>query len=798
MADAADFRETEASPARRRVRRTATLLATVLVLVGLVPRPLSETAHADTATRLSADADAGTVSVAIDSLTPAAPREDDTVTLSGSVTNTGEAAVTDARVDLRLGGRLDTTSGIDQVARNDDTLGDPTGDPVDDEYAVGFRELSPGVTEKFQLSVPVAELGLGKDGVYQLAVSVSGQTTARSWEHVVGVRRTFLPWQPEESATLTRTTFLWPLISTAHMAAETGSDEYQTPVFLDDDLAKDLSPGGRLHQMVALGSGLDVTWVIDPDLLASVAAMAGGYEVRDQDGETVPGTHQDVAKRWLVDLQKAVSGDEVVALPYADPDVASLAHNGKDATGSLGQFEAATEVAANTVEPILHVTPTTDFAWPMEGALDSSIVRVATSAGADKVIARSDSLREDSDLPYTPSAARPVGGGTTAVVADARQSTAFEGDLSRASAATLAVQRFLAQSLAVTLQTNQQRSVVVAPQRMPSGSQAHAMAEALNVLQGGTWSRPQGLTEAAAAKPDPAASTRIPAASSYPAELREGELPEAAFAQIAATQAKLDDFKVILSAPYRVVTPFGLAMNREMSTSWRGGEGQAATFRDEVVDYLDGLAQQVRLIDKSETKLSGRSATIPVTVQNNLVQGVDHLVLRLTSTNPTRLEIGGEAFQEQPVSVSGGHSKSVKFDTSANANGRATVIAQLYTPDGEEYGPPVTFDVKVTEITATVMLVIGGGVLLLVLAGFRMYTQRKRATSQDTPEAAPDTTPGTAQDPSVPGNREAAVDSPAGLTGESRPDDPEHPSDRPPDTTPESTGPSGTGERVER
>ena len=44
--------------------------------------------------------------------------------------------------------------------------------------------------------------------------------------------------------------------------------------------------------------------------------------------------------------------------------------------------------------------------------------------------------------------------------------------------------------------------------------------------------------------------------------------------------------------------------------------------------------------------------------------------------------------------------------------------------------PAVTFDVKVTEITATVMLVIAGGVLLLVLAGFRMYTQRKRAAAR--------------------------------------------------------------------
>jgi hypothetical protein len=215
-----------------------------------------------------------------------------------------------------------------------------------------------------------------------------------------------------------------------------------------------------------------------------------------------------------------------------------------------------------------------------------------------------------------------------------------------------------------------------------------------------------------------------------------------------------------------------------------------------VLNYLDDLTNQVKLIDKSETKLSGRSATIPVTVQNNLVQGVEHLVLRLTSTNPTRLKIGGKAYTEQRVTVNGGHSQSVKFTTSANANGKVGVIAQLYTEDGQEYGQAVNFDVKVTEVTATVMLVIGGGVLLLVLAGFRMYTHRKRAVARQAEDGPDD---GAAEETGGPENPEGPQDR---LKEESdtpsRADDPEHPSDPTPDTAPESADPSGTGERVDR
>jgi hypothetical protein len=168
-----------------------------------------------------------------------------------------------------------------------------------------------------------------------------------------------------------------------------------------------------------------------------------------------------------------------------------------------------------------------------------------------------------------------------------------------------------------------------------------------------------------------------------------------------------------------------------------------------------------------------------VTVQNNLVQGVEHLVLRLTSTNGTRLKIGDGPYHEEPVKVAGGHSQSVKFTTTSNANGRVPVFAQLYTEDGQPYGAEVRFDVNVTEITPTVMLVMAGGVLLLVLAGFRMYTQRKRAAAQRAEEGPDDGANG--ESGSEPGEG-----------------DPEQPSDPTPDTAPESTDPSGTGERVDR
>ncbi|ARE79019.1 membrane protein [Streptomyces virginiae] len=708
-------------------------------------------------------AQASSVDVQLVSMAPTAPVKGDTLTIQGTVLNTGSETITDAHVGLRVGPALTDRSSIDEAAERTGFRAGADPGEIDPAYAVKIASLPSKISQQFTLTIPVNKLELDKDGVYPLGVSLSGVTDSRPSEQVLGIKRTFLPWQPEAAAKRSQLTYVWPLISTTRVTAETGSDELQTPVFLDDSLADELRSGGRLEQMVTLGKDLPITWVIDPDLLYTVDAMTKGYRVRTPGGKPVQGKNRAVAEQWLSSLEAAVQGKKVVALPFADPDLASLAHHGKDVSGTLGQLRPATDKAKQAVETVLHVPVSTDFSWPVDGAIDPSIVNVATSAGAHNVLTRSDSLVESGALGYTPSAARPIGAGTTAVVADADLSTAFQGDMLNAGTATLAVQRFLAHSLALNLQkTDEQRSVVVAPQRMPSVSQVQTMAAAVRGLQAGRWTQPGDLEAAAAAKPDPGATTQVPGAGQYPEALRKQELPVAAFEKIRTTQSTLDRFKVILAAPDRVEIPFGNTTNREMSTSWRGRPDEARLYRDQVQEYLVGLTEKVKVIPKSDATLSGHSATIPVSVQNSLVQDVHDLVLRVKSANPSRLMFGEKGEAEQQVTVQGDHTQTVKFPANATASGPVEVTAQLYTKDGIPYGKERRFTVEATEITPTVMLVIAGGVLLLVLAGIKMYASRKRVAA-----------------------RAAAEES-------------TQPSDESPDTGAQSANGSGTSETVDR
>lgn len=234
---------------------------------------------------------------------------------------------------------------------------------------------------------------------------------------------------------------------------------------------------------------------------------------------------------------------------------------------------------------------------------------------------------------------------------------------------------------------------------------------------------------------------------------------------------------------------------RSMSTEWRGSSRRSAAYRTAISDYLSDLMSLVYLLPKTGTlTLSGRSGTIPVTVKNELGQTVKGLELRLTSSQGNSLNPG----DAQPVTVEGGHTRSLKFEGTAARNGLNTITAQLYTADGAKFSTPITFQVDVTSITSSVMLVIAAGLLLLVLAGARMYHQRKRRAASGGGDDDADPS-GDDADPSDDGETgEDEDDAGEGTMGDRDGVRDEQPGDLAPDTSPESTDPSGTGEKVDR
>ncbi|MDX6354246.1 MAG: hypothetical protein QOF98_1149 [Streptomyces sp.] len=778
--------------------RVTALLAGATLLTGLL--------QAVQATGSQAQAPTGsrTATMTLDSLSPRIPDANGSVTISGTVANKGTVKITDAHIGVRLGtgGPLATRSAMQAVTARTAYDSDVDGAADINGQTVDVPSIPAGLSATFSLKVPVSALDLGNTGVYQLSVTLDGQTSVEPWQHVLGIGRTFLPWyESGESAKPTQISYLWPLTDKPHIAARGDTDSQQSPIFLDDDLAAELQPAGRLYQLVELAKDLPVTWVVDPDLLATVEAMTKGYRVAGPGGDvtrTTAGTGSSAAKDWLNALRTAVTGAQVIALPFGDTDIASLAHQGSAVQGSVAHIKTATDLGKTTTDTILGVKSTSNVAWPVDGALDPSIVSVAKTGGATRIIARSDTFA-DGSVSYTPSAPRPIGDGTTAMVADAQLSTAFSGDMLYEATAEAAIQNFVAQTLLITMQAPQkQRDLLVAPQRMPTVSQAQAMAEAIGEIDSSPWAQVVTFDEAAKAATDPKAGHTVPSASSYPSSLKKQELPAEAFLELRETQIHLNEFVTILTIKDRVTVPFRNSGLRAMSTGWRGDTAGAEDFRNAIGLYLTDLINAVHILDKSNLTLSGRSGTIPVTVKNDLGQPITGLVLRLASNTNIRLEIKNP---DQPISIDGGHTRTLKFQTTASANGKVGISAQLYTTDGATYGQGIGFDVNVTKVTDLVMLIIAAGLLLLVLAGVRIYRQRKKQAALDGGaggagggaggDGGDEGGTGNGTDGGGSNGGDGVDDGEANGTGPGQPGDPAA------DTPPQSPEPSPAGEKVD-
>ena len=87
--------------------------------------------------------------------------------------------------------------------------------------------------------------------------------------------------------------------------------------FRNDDLAQELTPSGRLGQLVYVPASRSKTWVIDASLLDEVIAMTGDYKIASK---AVP-IGSSIATNWLSQLKKVSYSNDVISLAYGNPDV---------------------------------------------------------------------------------------------------------------------------------------------------------------------------------------------------------------------------------------------------------------------------------------------------------------------------------------------------------------------------------------------------------------------------------------------------------------------------------------------
>ena len=638
------------------------------------------------------------VRVDVRSMTSALTPDVETFRIKARAVNTTEEPLRNLRVGLRLGGVL--------LGRYAIATGEPLaryGNRVADQEVPG-GELAPGGTADVEFEVPVRNLPFDRvrtNGVYPLRIEI------RSRFEVVGAVDTYVVWWPVTSPKL-RVAIVWPLVEPSRRAI--GND------FYDDELAQSVTDG-RLDMMLRLGdaSPMPLTWAVDPELVDSLRRMSGGYTVRG-----LPGAKGAAARGWLDRAKTALRDETVIALPYADPDLATTT------TGSLAvDAGTAFRLGRDVLDRDLGITGNPALAWPPGGALSPGAEALLAAQGAKGVVVPESALPLTQQLNYTPSAATSLApgalGSLTALVADT-QLNRWVAEATGEEGPRLAVQRFVADSAMTAMERpGVKRDVVLAPPRTWNPVRAFA-AQLLAQTVAVPWLEPVGLGSVLTGAPSDIARTRTP--------FERGLLDPAHAGRVAAQRRALQRVRGILTDPQRAPEELALlddVLLRAVSSRW-AEDPQAGTRLANLAEAgIRGQLDRLRIVPGGVVTMTGRSGDVPLTFVNDFGQQV-RIRLRLESND--RLEIEGDRPYESPT---GGEILIAPGTQTISVTGRATtgglfkIKVQVLANDGAPLDITSELRVRSTAYGVVALAVTGVAFGLLLVASATRLLKRRRA-----------------------------------------------------------------------
>ncbi|WP_113701898.1 DUF6049 family protein [Nonomuraea lactucae] len=683
---------------------------------------------ATTATPAGTEAARQGLSLTVSQITPEwAKGQADEIKISGTIRNDTGAALANLRVRLRYSAQRFTGRAAMEAYQADPNVG--TLPPsVSSQSSAYIPSLAAGASAPWEFTLTAAQLthpAVPSFGVYPIAVEVQ-----QDWRSLAA-ERTFLTYVPPAQPKLPRNRIAvaLPVIDQPHRADDTK--------FADDELSAALTGKGRLADLarIAKTAPKSVTWFVDPALLDDVNAMVKGYTVATKDGpEKKPA--DSGAARWLAEMRSALAASPVVATPYADPDVAALAHQGLDP-----QTGRALELGAQKARLLLKPDVQTDVNWPAAGLIDADALDLLSVGKGDikvrKVLLNSTNLPPQPPVAVTPDAAATldsVNGPVTALVADAGLSRMFEPDASRS--VLLSRQRFVAETAMIAAEPGQTapRSLVVAPSRRwdPSPTLVSTLLKTADRLP---WLT---LTPLGSIKP---AKVQVPRAGlTYTEQDLKEELSAKYLGPVENVWEKAQLTSLITSD--RPPSAFDSAVLRLASSAWRNQTraGRAVT---KLVDAeVQGTMNQISITgadpDRPRT-LAGSNGVVPISVKNTMDAEVT-VDVEVTSNNPRLLRV-----EPQPSTrlVIGGNGQSgtlqVPLTATTSGSGDSTVTVQLKTSDGRPYGKPVELTIRTTGYTGIALVIVGAALTVMLAAVvtrvLRRRSQRRLARAARTRES---------------------------------------------------------------
>ncbi|GAY09665.1 DUF6049 family protein [Pseudonocardia sp. N23] len=723
--------------------------------------------------------------LALDQLTPRVGTSDgpSLVTVTGTVTNTGDVPVSGLAVRLQRGDPLRADSDVE--AALDGRAGT---DAVSPAFVDLPGTLAPGASTSVRVDAPLREttgtgLGIDSPGTYPLLVNVNGEPEGRPRARLAATRLLLPvlslpaavvggalaePVDAPATGAARPFTMLYPIVDVPHRLPGVPGE---TTTLTDDDLARSFAAGGRLNGLVGAlaqrapaGSPLrnGICVAVDPDLLQTAQAMADGYQVRAPDGTVGPGTGTDVARAWLAGVTTTLRGGCVVALPFADADLVALTRGG-DEDAAVRAVEAGREVAADILDTPLQNT----LLWPADGVIDDETL--AALAGPERLGGLVLSSGAVSEAGRTGVVALDGGPGaalsddlltSAATPADAPTTPGAPVTSSRAAVATPLSTQDLIGALAfrATSPSGQgsRPPILLAPPHLwgAEGVGADALLSAVTLMTERGLLTPRPLTTSGA--------TGRPTSLLYPIGAGAEEVPTTLVDRTRTLVGEIDSVATAAVAdpgadvtPDDVFVPLRRAMLRPVSATWRGRPALASRFADLASTRLDELRGTVRVLEPPGPYSLGTSdAPLLMTVSNGLPVALD---VRIVIASTAGLQV--TPIPDQRIPPLG--RIQVRVSAQVVRAGQFAVDAIVQTPTGGDLGPPTRLQVRSTAYgTVTVWLTVIAGALLVLLVIRRIVRRaRDRSGPPDGPDRGRGPGPGGLPGP---GEEGASASEPAG------------------------------------
>ncbi|MEV0233889.1 DUF6049 family protein [Nonomuraea sp. NPDC050786] len=700
--------------------RKATLLFALLAFTVVATAP-------GAAATKTAKASRQNISLSISSMSPQpATSRADVIKFTGTLRNNGSTPMNGLSVRLRYSPQKFPDRATMAAYESDPAALPPNVSPTSrfdvQALAAGAQVTWEFIATPAQLTYPAVP----SFGVYPVAVEVSQFNVA-----ITPAQRTYVTYAPPTVPKLPRNklAIALPVIDQPHRATD-------NPLFLDDKLSQSVTGKGRLADLarIAQAAPKNVSWFVEPGLLDDLTAMSKAkYQVKTKDGvQDRPASAE--ATSWLTTMGTALAASPVFAVPYADPDVAALAHQGLDA-----QPGKAIALGKQKLASLLRREVKTNVNWPPAGVLDADaldLLSVSTDK-VDKVLLNPTNLPPQPPVPFTPDAAATldsVNGPVTALMADAGLSKLFEP--AAGTSTLLSTQRFIAETAMIAAEPGQTspRSIVIAPSRRWDPN-PKLVTELMKTATKLPWLK---LTPIDSLKPTRLAVPR--AGLTYTDQDRKDELTGKYLTPVkeVTSEAQLTSLITESKAP----SAFDAAVLRLTSSAWRNNTRVGRSAYKLVNAAVTAQIDMIKITGSGPNRtrtLAGSSGVIPISVKNELGVPIA-LHIDVTSNNPELLQVNFPPKQE-PMTIGPRQSGMVQVPMNAapGTSGDATVTVQLKTADGQPYGEPQRLTIRTTGYTGIASVIVGAALTVMLAAVvtrvLRRRSERKLARAAKTRES---------------------------------------------------------------